>query len=580
MRKFIFLLAIVLLFVPEVNSVSSTLRDSYAPKETMIGELSGILAPINREQVRVVKDGHLDVAVQYGVAKLGNKYYIWIVAPSNAGNYDVIIDDVVSMVNGIPEVADYRKNFSVQGNMVNYSIVPGTILANDDFVISVIDYNAAEIEVSFPEQRTISLYPGTNEIDFSIANVLGTQQIPITIGMYQVPAYIFGNDYVCGDGRIDDREVCDGTNLNGKDCTKVPGNFTGGILKCSSSCLVFDTSSCESGGNVCGSAYLNLCLSQASCVGAGGFWYNNICNKYDAGAACDSNHLDLCAQGNCATSGGFWYNNFCNEEEVANECGDGIVELGEECDRENLNGKVCLSLGYDGGELSCIAKKLANECRFNFTKCFLISKTPEFSVNPAVIRSKVLTGEGFPVYRFSVVNEGMSEIRGLNLDYNPAKFSVSPSGNVTIGVNESVNFDVTVRDSWRGTPFKGVIIVYAGDVYEYVLLDINFTSSASDAGTQYTNGSSQPSYYCSELSGLSCSSGENCNGNLVDTIDVNECCVGSCEKKSGGGNSWIGYFIAGVVLLVLVFIFLKYRKAGKGGSPLQEGILKAEKNMP
>jgi len=48
---------------------------------------------------------------------------------------------------------------------------------------------------------------------------------------------------VCGNGTIDAGEDCDGTNLNGKNCGSV-GNFSGGILTCTSSCT-FDTSQCD-----------------------------------------------------------------------------------------------------------------------------------------------------------------------------------------------------------------------------------------------------------------------------------------------------------------------------------------------
>ena len=47
----------------------------------------------------------------------------------------------------------------------------------------------------------------------------------------------------CGNGRIDAPEVCDGGALGGNDCTTVAGGFTGGTLRCTSSCT-FDTSSC------------------------------------------------------------------------------------------------------------------------------------------------------------------------------------------------------------------------------------------------------------------------------------------------------------------------------------------------
>ncbi len=48
---------------------------------------------------------------------------------------------------------------------------------------------------------------------------------------------------LCPNGTIDSGEDCDGSNLNGKTCTTIPGGFTGGSLACSSSCT-FDTTNC------------------------------------------------------------------------------------------------------------------------------------------------------------------------------------------------------------------------------------------------------------------------------------------------------------------------------------------------
>ena len=49
----------------------------------------------------------------------------------------------------------------------------------------------------------------------------------------------------CGNNIKETGETCDGTDLNGQDCTAV-GSFTGGTLVCAGDCLSFDTSSCTS----------------------------------------------------------------------------------------------------------------------------------------------------------------------------------------------------------------------------------------------------------------------------------------------------------------------------------------------
>jgi len=56
-----------------------------------------------------------------------------------------------------------------------------------------------------------------------------------------------GGDPECGNGVIDPGEQCDGTNLNGFDCTNL--GYTGGTLACDPVTCTFDTSLCESGSS-------------------------------------------------------------------------------------------------------------------------------------------------------------------------------------------------------------------------------------------------------------------------------------------------------------------------------------------
>jgi len=54
---------------------------------------------------------------------------------------------------------------------------------------------------------------------------------------------IFGQPALCGNGEINDGEVCDGTNLTGYTCADQTG-FASGTLACSDDCLSFDTNAC------------------------------------------------------------------------------------------------------------------------------------------------------------------------------------------------------------------------------------------------------------------------------------------------------------------------------------------------
>ncbi|MBU0977186.1 MAG: hypothetical protein KKD18_02115, partial [Nanoarchaeota archaeon] len=484
--------------------------------------------------------------------------------------------------------------FSVQGTTVPYSVSPGFVRATDDFTILADVYgDQSTVEVSFPQSRQVTLYPGTNYVQFSIGGLLGVQKTLISLGIYQIPAYIVGADHICGDGRVDGVEVCDGTNLKGKNCSTV-GNFTGGELRCRSGCLSFDKSMCVfeqwplPSEEKCDAEHLSLCLSQANCTGAGGYWYNNSCNEYEQGAVCDSAHVGLCGTpGTCLDAGGYWYNNSCNEEvqPIGGFCGDGVIDSGEECDGNNLSGANCTLVGFDGGNLSCNSNESERKCMFNVGGCFVIPppEPPRFVIDPKYVDETIfIDGSALP-YRFTIKNEGGEPITGLSFEFNPSKFLISPSYVESIDVNETGEFNVTLQNSWWGKPFRGAVVVRAGNTYEYVVLSVNFTEDESEAIRTYSqNSTAGPSYYCSQLYGVECGDEQVCNGDVVRTINVINCCVGTCESQGGGSGSWIGYLIAGIGILVVVIIWWRYSKAGKRGrgSPLTAKVSQMQKNLP
>ncbi|MBU1536840.1 hypothetical protein KKF84_16055, partial [Myxococcota bacterium] len=56
----------------------------------------------------------------------------------------------------------------------------------------------------------------------------------------------------------------------------------------------------------------------------------------------------------------------CNEE-VANsskDCGDGVVDVGEECDTNDFSGRSCMTEGFYEGQLLC-----TSDCKINDASC-------------------------------------------------------------------------------------------------------------------------------------------------------------------------------------------------------------------
>jgi len=130
----------------------------------------------------------------------------------------------------------------------------------------------------------------------------------------------------CGNGSRETGESCDGADLGGFDCTTL--GFGSGSLACGADCR-FVTTACVA-APVCGNGVLE------------------VGEECDNGAANSDTAPDA-----CRTS--------CKRA----FCGDGVIDSFEDCEGKNLDGESCVSLGYDGGKLTC-----DNEfCEFDDTKC-------------------------------------------------------------------------------------------------------------------------------------------------------------------------------------------------------------------
>ena len=207
----------------------------------------------------------------------------------------------------------------------------------------------------------------------------------------------------CGNGQIDTQEMCDGSNLAGRTCADVVGFGSKGVLRCNSTCTGFDTASCGpevkcgngklDEGEVCDGQFLNAatCSSRVGFGSTGPLKCNSNCSGYDTsgcspvvkcgngvlddGEACDGSLLN---GKSCVDVVGFGSTGMpgCNSQctaltkgtcTPAVTCGNGRLDAGETCDMNILNGATCASVRGSGstGTLRC-----NNTCDgFDLTYC-------------------------------------------------------------------------------------------------------------------------------------------------------------------------------------------------------------------
>ncbi len=162
---------------------------------------------------------------------------------------------------------------------------------------------------------------------------------------------------LCGNGVLDDGELCDGELIRDGmhyTCKSIFGPGSEGELKCDSTCLHFDKSSCT---------------APLTC-GNGSVQINEKCDtKYDYGEK-----LNCSASYSVGTEGVRACNEMCRWEDsgcvVPDHCGNGILDadLGEECDPSAPQSyyKTCEDAFGPGSKGKVVCTRL---CKYSYAFC-------------------------------------------------------------------------------------------------------------------------------------------------------------------------------------------------------------------
>jgi hypothetical protein len=217
------------------------------------------------------------------------------------------------------------------------------------------------------------------------------------LGCTEDCTYDFGLCSGCGDGVITDPEQCepasellDKAELGGATCMSL--GFDDGLLDCSEGCT-FNTASCydcgdaeQQGQEECdGADFGGQACSDYMSMGGAPFEEGSL--SCDPDCTIDTGNCSVCGDGvvtgaevcepgvlggaTCLTEG-FDGGSLacmadCSDFQTAacTDCGDGTIEGNEQCDFNNLGGQTCNTLGFPGGgTLGC-----TNACAFNTSQC-------------------------------------------------------------------------------------------------------------------------------------------------------------------------------------------------------------------
>lgn len=197
MNRTLILACLIMILIPSVIAIDVNIKSSYSPGETIISEITGVLTdPIAEGDIIFQRDGHVQVPLEYGLEKINSKYYIWAIAPMTENNYTLLIKKVHTLLNGVANITEYKKEFAVKGKIVDYSVSPGAIFTTKDFYVSYTlnKDTPLDVAVNLNDTRSITLQPGKNKVLFSIESIKRSNLNYLQIGMYQIPVYIKVND--------------------------------------------------------------------------------------------------------------------------------------------------------------------------------------------------------------------------------------------------------------------------------------------------------------------------------------------------------------------------------------------------
>ncbi len=514
MKKGWILLAVIF-FVPFLLAASIDIKEEYMQGETIIAKISAYFAsPIDETNIVFYRDGHVKIPMDYEVQKLGDYYFLKVsLASKSEGNYSIAIENTQYYSGGKIVEGDIRADFLINSEMASFEVDPGYVLTSGAFDISMTSFSDDEITISIDNPSEISsadelvIGPAQTEtVSFASEAVSEDTLVYVSVSEgstdYEIPVYIFGTSTteMCGDGKIDSGELCDGDNFG-------------------------DISSCEDFGFEAGTLYCYAPGTYGECT-----FNTSGCFNYSGGEP---------------------------------ECGNGIIEAGEQCDG-NTWGTVrsCSYFDFDAGELDCV------DCAFDTSDCYDYDECER----DRDCKDGYECDSGECVKKENYCKD-IDDCDDNQYCEDHECFDKECDSKGDCDDDEECKGYICVPLDRECTPDTGCVGGKVCINYECVLPDEKECTpeSGCDEGEVCKNNQCVPSEItektCSDIGGEEiCADDEKCPGDF-NMVNNRKCCFEKCIKESTTDNNptnkIIGYVLLGVLLVGLIFFYFKFKKTKK-----------------
>ncbi|MGV8142902.1 MAG: hypothetical protein ACP5NS_04715 [Candidatus Pacearchaeota archaeon] len=183
------------------------------------------------------------------------------------------------------------------------------------------------------------------------------------------------------------------------------------------------------------------------------------------------------------------------------------------------------------------------------------TQSSQILISPQTINRVLLSNSNYSL-NISIFNNGSSALENIQFLFDSDLFVLSPSTIVAIAPGESKDIELKLLKN-SGLIIKDLIIYNSNEQLATFKINISFTTNPNQ--TSIGNNSLVSEYYCSELSGVFCTANEVCSSDPIQSLD-GLCCTGTCSIEEESSFGWIGYLSIAVVLSILIFMYLRYRK--------------------
>ncbi len=202
-------------------------------------------------------------------------------------------------------------------------------------------------------------------------------------------------------------------------------------------------------------------------------------------------------------------------------------------------------------------------------------QVPDLKFDPFEIDSVILI-DSDGIYTFKIIHTGLENIEDFYFEYNQDFFDITGIPDI-IEAGEIYEFGLNLKIP--NEPIDETIYLTYGDESVFFPVNIIYTENEEEIIVPGEK-SEEVSYSCSVLKGVECGNQESCSGNVVSSLDVNECCLGQCSEEESGSLAWVGWLLGFILVIVLLFVGIKYFRTRKQKDVFRRKVREAGKTMP